>query len=400
MLFGRKKKKEDEIDAAFERVYTQIHKIDDWDNPKKLEHYILDSCEHIISTTKEIEGQKTEYRMLTSYLNDISILTSLPPEEDRELKSLAKSIVSLTRAKEQYMMKDPLIPDDVFYRMQENEDSIPEAIERLKEHEAYQASIEKDLKYLEAEKDRLTIEYDGVKGLKSFFRIFSVIVLFAFAALLVIAFSLSSKYDTDRLLIVIFLFGALAAAALILGLTSGRSHRRKTVRKLNDSISLLNVERMKYANVEKAIRYFKDRYEVNSAAELSYLFDCYNRMVAEQEKNDKDNVDLEDSYRAFLKLLDGLDLYDRKIWIKQLKAILNPSDMELVKNNLIKRRQGVREQIRANTKLVKSERDEIDRLMREHKYYVPEIMEIIESVDKLCGTGTTGKAGDADDDID
>ena len=38
-----------------------------------------------------------------------------------------------------------------------------------------------------------------------------------------------------------------------------------------------------------------------------------------------------------------------------------------------------------NTKAVKSERDEIDNLMREHHYYVPEIMEIIDSVDKICG---------------
>jgi hypothetical protein len=36
-------------------------------------------------------------------------------------------------------------------------------------------------------------------------------------------------------------------------------------------------------------------------------------------------------------------------------------------------------------KAVKLERDEIDRIMQEHSFYVPEIIEIIQSVDRLCG---------------
>ena len=78
MFFSRKKKKESELDAAFAKVYEEIRGIDDWDNPKKLEHYILDSCEQIIATTKEIEAQKTEYRIITDYLKDIQTLQNLP----------------------------------------------------------------------------------------------------------------------------------------------------------------------------------------------------------------------------------------------------------------------------------------------------------------------------------
>ena len=45
LFTNRKKKKElkaAKIDDAFSRVYSQIEGIDTW-NPKKLEHYILDS---------------------------------------------------------------------------------------------------------------------------------------------------------------------------------------------------------------------------------------------------------------------------------------------------------------------------------------------------------------------
>ena len=65
LFFGKKRKKEQEIDEAFAKVYQEIETIDNWNDPKKLEHYILDSCEQIIALTKEIEGEKTEYRIVT-----------------------------------------------------------------------------------------------------------------------------------------------------------------------------------------------------------------------------------------------------------------------------------------------------------------------------------------------
>ena len=53
MLFlGKKRKKEQEIDEAFAKVYQEIETIDNWNDHKKLEHYILDSCEQIIALTK------------------------------------------------------------------------------------------------------------------------------------------------------------------------------------------------------------------------------------------------------------------------------------------------------------------------------------------------------------
>ncbi|MBO6214207.1 MAG: hypothetical protein J6N76_01575, partial [Lachnospiraceae bacterium] len=68
-----------------------------------------------------------------------------------------------------------------------------------------------------------------------------------------------------------------------------------------------------------------------------------------------------------------------------MEALIKDEELEKMRLHLVKRRSGVREQIMENTRSVKSERDEIDHLMKEHNYYVPEIMEIIATVDKLCG---------------
>ena len=60
LFFGNRKKKNKKLDDAFAKVYQEIQTIEDWDDPKKLEHYILDACEQIIAITKEIEGEKAQ----------------------------------------------------------------------------------------------------------------------------------------------------------------------------------------------------------------------------------------------------------------------------------------------------------------------------------------------------
>lgn len=387
--FGKKKKKEEELDAAFNRVFQEIKEIDDYDNPKRLNHYILDSCEHIIATTKDLKKLHSEYKLLTNYLKDIRTITTMPAADHDRLVKIANQILTLSKAREDYKKTDPLLSEEEFNRMQSFENDIPDAIERFKEHESYQASIEKDLKYIEAEKDRLSIEYDGISHGRKFIRFFSIIVLLAISTLLIISFMLGSSYDNRMLLIVVFSLGALLAAMLLFSMSQIRKNRRSTVRKLNDSIGLLNVERMKYVSVEKAIRYLQDRYHVTTSYELSYLWERYLIELERQDKYQKDNDDLERFRKMLLEEMNALDLYDKKIWIKQLMALVRPEDMEKVRVQLVKRRAAVREQIKEYTKSIKSERDEIDNLMREHSYYVPEIMEIIATVDRLCGLVTS-----------
>jgi histidinol dehydrogenase len=86
-----------------------------------------------------------------------------------------------------------------------------------------------------------------------------------------------------------------------------------------------------------------------------------------------------------MRMLKKYELYDEKIWLNQIAALVHPEVMNEVNHDLVQRRKKIRQQISENTKSVKSERDEIDRLMKIHNYYVPEILEIITSVDRLCG---------------
>ena len=106
--------------------------------------------------------------------------------------------------------------------------------------------------------------------------------------------------------------------------------------------------------------------------------------VKEKERFLRNNDDLEYFNGRLMRLLSKINLYDKKIWLSQTKALVDTDEMTEIKHNLVKRRQKIRDHIEENKEIVKSERKEIDRLMAEHEHYVPEIVEIIKSVDRLC----------------
>ena len=387
MFFKKKQNKNDKLDESFAKVISEIQKIEDWNNPKKIEHYILDSCEHIIGTTKEIEALKAEYRVLSSYLKDIDTIKSLPKKEFSEISSIAKNIEDLERSKKIYKDTEPKLTDEQFVLISEYEETIPETINRMQANEKYQSSVENDMRTLEAEKNEYEIERDDILKTNGLIRKFSVLLFVAFASFLLLIFDLKTSVEIDiSLYLYVILFAAAFAIFLLFIFYSNNTKRnRKLIRDINKTISLLNVVRMKYVNVTSAIEFEKDRFHVTTSMELHYLWDCYMEMVRAQEQYIQDNDDLEYFTGRLMRMLAKLELYDSKIWLNQIAALVHEDVMIKVKNSLLERRKKISDKITENTKSVKSERDEIDRMMKIHNYYVPEIIEIITSVDKLCG---------------
>ena len=387
MFFKKKQNKNDKLDESFAKVISEIQKIEDWNNPKKIEHYILDSCEHIIGTTKEIEALKAEYRVLSSYLKDIDTIKSLPKKEFSEISLIAKNIEDLERSKKIYKDTEPKLTDEQFVLISEYEETIPETINRMQANEKYQSSVENDMRTLEAEKNEYEIERDDILKTNGLIRKFSVLLFVAFSSFVLLIFVLKNSVEIDiSLYLYVILFAAAFAIFLLFIFYSNNTKRnRKLIRDINKTISLLNVVRMKYANVTSAIEFEKDRFHVTTSMELHYLWDCYMEMVRAQEQYIQDNDDLEYFTGRLMRMLAKLDLYDSKIWLNQIAALVHEDVMVKVKNSLLERRKKISDKITENTKSVKSERDEIDRMMKIHNYYVPEIIEIITSVDKLCG---------------
>ena len=387
LFFGKKRKKEQEIDEAFAKVYQEIETIDNWNDPKKLEHYILDSCEQIIALTKEIEGEKTEYRIVTSYLTDIQTIEGLPEEMRQSIREAATNIEQLNAARQAYEKATYQISEEQFMLMEQEEDDIPQTIHRLLDNERYQDKVRRDKNILEAQKNQWEIEREAITGERKILKRASVLLFLLYATLLILLFVLQfmAKMDLTVGFLVLFFVGALGGAMIYFRSLYLQKQMRQATRNENQAISLLNVVCMKYVNVTKAVEYTKDKFGIHNSTELNYVWEQYTSAVREKEKFLRNNDDLEYFNGRLIRLLQRIDLYDRKIWITQTKALIDDQEMVEIKHNLVKRRQKIRAHMEENRKIVQSERNEIDRLMTEHEHYVPEIIEIISSVDKLCG---------------
>lgn len=387
LFFGKKRKKEQEIDKAFAKVYQEIETIDNWNDPKKLEHYILDSCEQIIALTKEIEGEKTEYRIVTSYLTDIQTIEGLPEEMRQSIREAATNIEQLNAARQAYEKTSYHISEEQFMLMEQEEDDIPQTIHRLLDNERYQDKVRRDKNILEAQKNQWEIEREAITGERKILKRASVLLFLLYATLLILLFVLQfmAKMDLTVAFLVLFFVGALGGAIIYFRSLYLQKQMRQATRNENQAISLLNVVCMKYVNVTKAVEYTKDKFGIHNSTELNYVWEQYTSAVREKEKFLRNNDDLEYFNGRLIRLLQRIDLYDRKIWLTQTKALIDDQEMVEIKHNLVKRRQKIRAHMEENRKIVQSERNEIDRLMTEHEHYVPEIIEIISSVDKLCG---------------
>ena len=137
MFFFKRRKKEKTLENKFDELNEGILNEKDRENPHKVEHYVIERLEQMIETTKEIEDEKAEYKVVTSYLNDIQTLEGLTEEEKKPITDIASNIVALNKTRYELMHSEKKIADVQFAQMQQEESDIPNAIKRLQSNEAY-----------------------------------------------------------------------------------------------------------------------------------------------------------------------------------------------------------------------------------------------------------------------
>ena len=391
-FFKKKNKKKEELDASFDKVLTEIKEIDEWNNPQKIVHYILDSCEQIIALTKQIQAQDAEINVLTNYMEDIQTIKNLPKNKKDDLYIVAKNLEDLDRSRKNYEGQAPPLTDEKFMILAEDDDRIPDVIKRMQDNEKYQSKEGKTMRALEAEKSEYEIERDQIASSNRLLSRITILMAMTFMSFLILFFILRENVEVDISGYLLVLLFATAVGIFIIFLRSSYNRRRnrELVRSINKTISVLNVVRMKYANVTRAITYEQEKYGVATSAELNYLWDKYVDMVRSRDQYAKDNDDYEYFMQRLMRILAKFDLHDKKIWQTQVAAIAHEDVMDRLYHSINVRRKKVKERRQENLDAVKSERIEIDKMMKEHNYYTPEVMEIISSVDKICGLSLAG----------
>lgn len=386
--FGKKKKKQqEELDQAFSDLMKDIDDIEQKDDPKKIHGKILESCEQIVSRAKIIKKEEAEYELLTKYLKDVQKIMATDEDDARLLRDIASNIAELEKTRYEYNKSERRLPEEQYALMEKNERILPETISSLMENEQRQASIKREMQMVEGQKNEFEIELDQLDEGDAKVRkasIAGIVLLGSVLVLLLIIRVVTGINMTWGLLIVGFIC-AVMITALYYRTGYTRRERRTAKKNMNRSISMLNVIRMKYANVTAQVDYEREKYNVNSAHELSYLWEQYKLDRKEKEQYEQDNKDYVYLNKRLVEVLDRMELNDSRIWLAQTDALINEGDMKEINHKLVTRRKKVRAQLDDNLHFVRSERDEVTRLMREHDYYEGALIELIANIDQEMG---------------
>ena len=349
---------------------------------------IMDRCEQIMQNAREIDDGKKEYYIVPSYLNDIELIENLAPDQAEEIQKAADYVAKLNQARDQFLNTSKRISDAQFKMIQSQEEQIPDAIKNLRMNEEYQATVKRDMQYLEGEKQEWEILKKEKRRLRKRLRKASFMLFFAAAtaAALVLVLSMGFDYDLQYAWIGVIAAALFGSAYIIFRLESSRRDIQQAEININYAILLLNKVKIKYVNITNAVDYGRDRFHVRDSREFEYQWEMYQNAMREQEKYRKTNEDLNYYYDKLVKLLKKCGLYDSRVWIEQPQALVDQKEMVEIKHDLLVRRQKLRSKIAYNLDIVKKERSEIINMLKKNKEArTVQVLEMIRSIDKLSG---------------
>lgn len=358
---------------------------DEMKDGKKLQHFIIQSCEEIIEASKELEEEKAEYRIVTEYLNDIQMLEEMPEEDMSEIRTAAESVQKLDKLRDEYHNAERHISDVQFVQMQQEEEAIPEAIRKLQANEAYQNAVRKDMRYLEGEKTEWYYYKLDLVHQQKILKTLSMMLLAVFAVCTAVLLVVQLGYgaDTRYAWTFVIFVAAVSGFVIFLRMTSNQMEIRKSEVNMNRAIVLLNKLKFKYVNVTNAVDYAREKYHVTNAYELNYIWEQYLNEVKRRDKFRQMNEDLDYFSDKLVKQLKRYRLYDAQVWMNQSSALVDNKEMVEVKHNLLVRRQKLRSRIEYTTNNIKDRRAQINKILQKEHLYTPEIKEIIDSIDQL-----------------
>jgi hypothetical protein len=322
---------------------------------------LKENCNQIMEASKQIEDAKVEYQLVTSYLTDIQKIDFIPPEEREVMEDAARKIITFTRERAKLQNNEIKITDIQLKNMERYETIIPNEIVRMKEEETYNSLVKNDMKHLEGEKGALLYQKKETiakqKYLKNLAVITSVLVFILFILLMAVAVVFETSMSMPFIMTIV-----MAAASVFYIFLESRKNTyniQLVERKLNRAISLLNRVKIKYVNNTNSLDYSYNKYVINSAMELEYLWGQYIK-AKEEQKRYKKNTELLNYYNEVL--IDELKKFkigDPDIWIYQSSAIIDNTDMYEVRHRLNVRRKKLRERMEYNTKLKEGSLKEI-----------------------------------------
>lgn len=386
----RKKKKPKYVEDILEFDLSQQQEQggpQDKAKPRVGNNPAMEYCDQILKAAKGLEETKKDYKIVTDYLTDIQIIENLPEQEISKIQGVAQKVMALNESRDAYLNKSKTISDAQFAQMEQLADQIPYIIKRLKENEAYQTTVKRDMQYLEGEREEWRYYKEALEQECRLLRRLLYLLAGGFiaAAILIVVLSQMMRFDVRMPFLLSVAAAGAAGGLLVLRLQNDVADIKRSQANINRATTLLNKISFKYVNVTNAVDYACEKYHVENSYELNYIWDQYLEAVQEREKYQRTNDDLEYFNDKLIQLLHGYRLYDARIWIYQVHALLDKKEMVEVKHELVVRRQKLRSSMETQVARIQGAKEEILKLVKAHPGNESEVQAILEELDRECG---------------
>lgn len=379
--FPRKQKEEyvpEDLTDSTESVVLRRDSVDLREQGQRM-RYVQSCLEQIQDAETSISQLTREYASVTSYLTDIEEIEALPPEEKKELSKIADSITDYEKEKNLYEGAKDRMSEADFRQIERMEDQAAEGIAKLTEAETYQEKIHQDMRRLSGEKHAYQYRKHELQGVIQNARGMLVMISFAFVTCMIILLLLQEmmRMDVHVGYGLACIATALSVFLIYLKYTDAVKEKKRVEKGINRLILLLNQVKIRYVNNTNLLDYLHIKYSVDSAEQLSKMWEAYQKECAEREKFQELHQELDFQRKELLRILRRYQVKDPEIWLHQTEALTNPKEMVEIRHGLILRRQKLRKQMEYNEQLAESAQTEIRALAEEFPAYRAEIMEMV-----------------------
>lgn len=360
-----------------EEAIEKNNNMDYSDDPSRI---ITENCEQVLESSRQMEELKLEYQAVTSYLTDIQKIDQIPVEDRELLNDAARKIITFTRERSKYQNNSVRIADSQFVNIRKYEDIIPSELKKIKEYEIYQEAVNKDMSYLEREKNALYDKRGELEDKQFYLKKITTTISVLVITLFIVLYLLQNSYKVDmQIPFILTIVMALGCILYVLYQTSvNRKESKVAELKLNKAINLLNKVKIKYINNLNALDYNYQKYMVKSYDEFHYLWELYLE-TKEEEKRYRNNSELLEQYnRQLIHELKLYELADPEIWVYQSVAIIDNKEMVEVRHRLNVRRQKLRERIDYNNKIKARSIEDIQKILDKNPEQKEEIIKLLE----------------------
>ena len=394
-IFQRNKKKKEEKESDFD--LSQYAKLETEEIVQELnqsdavqaKNYVVDLCKQMIQASKDIEDNRSEYQLVTKYLNDIQIIEDLTDEEKKPIAECASHVCKLEKQRTDYLQTERRLTESQYAQMQEEEENIPGVIKRLKENETDLDTSKRNMAVIEGKKLEWSMQRSAAVKNQKIMRTAACYLFVIFLTFMALCGILSWYFVIDlQLVMTIIAIAAVLAGAFLLIRYQDSSHcvRQMDVNR-NHAITVENHVKIRYVNTKNAVDYTCEKYHVRNAKELEYFYGQYLDEARERENFRKTSSDLEYYTRKLLQYLNRLRMYDTRVWLTHANAIVDSREMVELKHELIKRRQKIRSRVEKSVNSIREMKGEAYKnlsKMGDDAYQVEQILRKIEEVSPVA----------------